>query len=112
MLVVRKNEFSGIDFDTRNVVIFPPEQICLTNQNLGFDFSFKFNTITKFVSSDSDIVPDTTLLTDNIGLFKSKFWAKTPNFTIRLSRGNTSTAVQRQDIYPIFPQVVLSSLSQ
>jgi len=108
MLVVRKNEFSGIDFDTRTVVIFPPEQICLTSQNLGFDFSFKLNTVTKFVSNDSDVVPNMTLLTDNIGLFKSKFWAKNPNFTIRLSKGIATNAVQRQDIYPIFPQVVLS----
>jgi len=104
MLAVRKNEFSGVDFDTRALIIFPPEQICLTNQNLGFDFSFKFNTATKFVSNDSDIVPNTTLLTDGIGLFKSRFWARNPNFTIRLSRSNVATNVQRQDIYPIFPR--------
>lgn len=106
MLVVRKNEFSTIDFDTRALIIFPPEQICSKSQNLGFDFSFKFNTLTKYVSNDSDIVPNTTLLTDNIGLFKSKFWTKSPNFTIRLSKNNISTAVARQDIYPIFPQAL------
>jgi len=106
MLVVRKNEFTGTDFDTRALVIFSPEQICLTTQNLGFDFSFKFNTLTKFVSNDSDIVPNVTLLTDTIGLFKSKFWTRTPNFTVRLSKANISNAVQRQDIYPIFPQAV------
>lgn len=104
MLVVRKNEYSGIDFDTRALIVFPPEQICLTSQNLGFDFSFKFNTVTKFVSNDSDIVPNTTLLTDTIGLFKSKFWARSPNFTVRLSKSNISNGVARQDIYPIFPQ--------
>ena len=106
MLAVRKNEFNGVDFDTRVLIVFPPDQICLTSQNLGFDFSFKLNTTTKFVSNDSDILPSVTLLTDSIGLFKSKFWSKTPNFTIRLSKSNISTAVQRQDIYPIFPQLV------
>lgn len=103
MLVVRKNEFSGIDFDTRVLVVFPPEQICL-NTRLDFDFSFNINTLTKFVSNNSDVVPSVTLLKDDIGLFKSKFWAKFPNFSIRLSENNTSTIVQRQDISQIFPQ--------
>lgn len=106
MLVVRKNEFNEVDFDTRALVVFPSDQICLTSQNLGFDFSFNFNTITKFVSNDSDILPSVTLLTDSIGLFKSRFWSNNPDFTIRLSKSNTSNSVQRQDIYPIFPQLV------
>jgi hypothetical protein len=107
MLVVRKNEVSGLDFDTRAMVVFPPDQICLGIQNLGFDFSFRLNTVTEIVSNDLDIVPGLVLLTDNIGLFKSKFWAQNPNFNIRLSKSNVSTAVQRQDIYPIFPQAVV-----
>lgn len=106
MLVVRKNEFSGVDFDTRALIVFPPEQICSTSQNLSFDFSFKFNTVTNYVSNDSDIVANTILLTDNIGLFKSKFWAKFPNFTVRLSKSDILTSVARQDIHSIFPKII------
>jgi hypothetical protein len=104
MLVVRKNEFSGIDFDTRVLITFPSEQICLNTRNLDFDLSFSLNTLTNFVSNDSDVVPNTTLLKDDIGLFKSKFWARSPNFLIRLSKSTTLTNVQRQDISQIFPR--------
>lgn len=110
MLAVRKNEATGLDFDARTMVVFPPDQICLGIQNLGFDFSFRLNTVTKIVSNDLDIVPGLVLLTDNIGLFKSKFWAQNPDFNIRLSKSNVSTAVQRQDIYPIFPQAVVQGV--
>lgn len=104
MLVVRKNEATGLDYDTRSMTVFPPDQLCSGSQNLGFDFSFSINTATKFVGNDLEIVPSSVLLTDNIGLFKSKFWTKNPKFNIRLSKSDVATAVQRQDIYPIFPQ--------
>lgn len=103
MLVVRKNEASGLDFDTRAMVVFPYDQICLPTQNLEFDFSFRLNTVTKFINNDSDIVPEIVLLTDNIGLFKSSFWTRTPNFNVRLSKSSLSKSVARQDISSIFP---------
>jgi hypothetical protein len=110
MLVVRKNEASGLDYDSRMMIVFPPDQVCSGIQNLGFDFSFSLNTVTEFVSNDMDIVPTLVLLTDNIGLFKSKFWTQNPKFNIRLSKSNVSTVVQRQDIYPIFPQAVVQGV--
>jgi hypothetical protein len=112
MLVVRKNESTGLDFDTRAMVVFPPDLVCSGIQNLGFDFSFSINTMTKFVSNDLDIVPTSVLLTDNIGLFKSRSFAKTPKFNIRLSKSDVLAVVQRQDIYPIFPQAQVQVVTQ
>lgn len=104
MLAVRKLEMSGFDLDTRVMIVFPPDQICAGIQNLGFDFSFNLNTVTNYVSNDLDIVASTVLLTDKIGLFKSKFWTQNPDYITRLSKSDVSNSVQRQDIRPIFPE--------
>lgn len=105
ILVVRKNESSNYDLDTRVIIMFPPDQICSNLQNLDFDFGFKINIITNFVSNDLEVSPDSVLKTDGIGIFKSKFWSKNPNFNIRLSKNNSSNAVERQSINSIFPSI-------
>lgn len=106
MLAVRENQSSKLDFDTRLMLVFPPEQICSGTSNLGFDFSFNMNTVTKFVNSSLGVVPNIILLMDNVGLFASKYWATNPNLNIRLSQSSSPIIVQRQDISSIFPTVV------
>lgn len=103
MLAVKKNETTGFDTDTRLFMAFPPDLICDSISNLEFDFSFSLNTLTKFVDNDYNVAPNMVLLTDSIGLFKSKFWSKNPNFNIRLSKNKDNISVQRQNIRPIFP---------
>ena len=109
ILIVRHNASIGTDFDTRLVIVFPPEQICNDNsQNFSFDFSFKVNTVTDFVSNDLNIALDEIILTDNIGLFKSKSWIKNPFLRINLTKNNSPIETQYQDIYSIFPKPVKS----
>lgn len=103
MLATRKNLTTGMDFDTRIMIVFPAEQICLETDDLGFDFNFRLDTRRIFVKTELDIVVDVRLLYDNIGLFKSRFWVNTPDLRIRLSPNEQIEAVERQDIKPIFP---------
>lgn len=103
MLAVRKNEFTGLEIDTRSLLIFPPDEICKITQNLGFDFSFTLNTSTKLVTNDFNISASTTLLNDKIGLFKSKYWIRNPNLNFRLSRNDSPITLSRQDLSGILP---------
>lgn len=103
MLAVRKNEASGFDSDTRVLLVFPPDQICTGTQNLGFDFAFNLNTITKFVTNDYNTSPSMVLLNDKINLFKSAYWAKNPELIFRLSRNDVLSDLLIQDISRIRP---------
>lgn len=102
----RANLDTGIDFETRCIVIFPPGILCDSTQNLNFDFSFDLNTKTNLVTNNLDIIPNTILLTDQIGLFKSNYWKLNPNLSFRFSKKNRLNETKRQNIYPIFPQTV------
>ena len=108
-LIVRKNQNSGINFDTRFLVVFPPDNMCDNPQNnLGFNFSFSTNTATDLVTNSFNIVPHLVLLTDNIGLFNSSYWSQSPNLNITLSQNKASPkTLPRQNIYPIFPQAAI-----
>jgi hypothetical protein len=98
MLVVRKNLSTGLMHNTRSYVVFPPDQICNSSQNLGFDFSFTVNTATLAITSDFNVGADVSLLVDKIGLFRSSYWTQNPNFSIRLSKNIANQVSQRQTI--------------
>ena len=98
MLVVRKNLLTGLMHNTRYYIVFPPEQICNSSQNLGFDFSFSVNTSTLAISTGFNVGADVNLLVDKIGLFRSAYWTQNPNFSIRLSKNITKQVSQRQTI--------------
>lgn len=103
MLAVRKNEINNSDFDTRILLVFPPDQICIGTQNLGFDFSFNLNAFTKFVTNDYNTSPSLVLLNDKINLFKSNYWTKNPEIIFRLSRSDVLSNLLVQDISSILP---------
>lgn len=104
MLIVRKNLVSNLDSDTRLLITFPPEGICTKNSE-EFDFSFNYNTRTNFVRNGLNLVPNLTLLNDNIGVFSSKFWSKNPNILLRMSSDVRDFNIERQNIISIFPSV-------
>ena len=108
MLCVRKN--SELTLDTRFSTTFPADQICLDIQNLEFNFSFVLNTLTESVITGDNIGANTILMTDNIGLFKSKFWANNPEFNVILSKSGTVVTESLQDISPIFPKTSIISI--
>jgi len=94
LLIVRKNDDTGQEYDTRYFVIFPPDPVCSSIQNLNFDFIFSFNLTNKSVSNNFNITATDFLLTDNISFFKSAFWAKNPNLSIKFSKKTTALTTQ------------------
>lgn len=104
MSVLRKNLLTGMDFDTRLLVTFPPGQICANADILGLDFEFSYNTQRGTVTTDTGVVPDVVLLYDNIGMFKSQQWVNNPDFELRIAQTVPGTGFTTQDISPIFPE--------
>lgn len=103
MLVTRKNINTGIDFDTRLLVLFPSEQICVSADRDGLDFSFQYDILRNVISTRQNLVIDVVTLYDNIGLFKSKYW-KTNKFNVRISEDLFVDALDKKDISFIVPQ--------
>lgn len=103
LTVVRKNLTTGIDFDTRLLILFPADDFCASIRNFSDDFVFRLDTKTNYVLSDGLVVPQSVLLYDKIGMFKSSYWAQNPALTIRMSRTSEGVKVDRKDISGIFP---------
>lgn len=103
--VVRKNLQTGESKDTRLLVTFPPNQLCVNSLTQGFDFKFGFNTQHLTSGSlDKTIVADSTLLYDSIGMFRSRAWVERPNVLIEVSQNSVPIGFTQQDISSIFPQ--------
>jgi hypothetical protein len=100
--VLRKNLTNGEDYDSRLLIIFPSDSICLDNQT--FDFGFDFNTQKVFVKTDFDMKVDVRLLYDKIGLFKSNFWRENPLLSLNISENTNTNSFEVQDIASIFPK--------
>jgi hypothetical protein len=104
LYIKKKNLVTGMDFDSRVLLAFPAVEICKAAERVGLDFSFAFDTSTRFVNAEFDIVVDVRLLYDNIGLFKSDAWLADPDLLINISQDGLSEEILRQDIKPIFPK--------
>lgn len=102
--VVRKNLLTGMDFDTRILLAFPPSTVCANADTQGLDFEFTFNTRNMSVTTTRNVVPDVVLLYDNIGLFKSQGWVTNPNLKIRVAQTIPAPGFITQDISSIFPE--------
>lgn len=103
LTVVRKNLVTGIDFDTRILILFPADDFCASIRNFADDFVFQLDTKTTYVSTDRLVVPQSVLLYDKIGLFKSTYWTANPSLRIRMSSSSTLVTTDRKDISGIFP---------
>lgn len=102
LLMTRRNIDTGIDFDTRLVILFPSEDICLSADRDGLDFSFQYDTKKNYVYTRENLVVDMITLYDNIGLFKSKYWL-TNRFKVRISEDLFQDALNKTDISFILP---------
>ena len=103
-MFVNRTIKNGINYNTRMLTVFPSEQICLNLQNLNSNFNFQYNVSTNYIENELGIISNFAILTDNIGIFKSKFWNQNPNFNVTLSQNNVLTQIPKKDIYSIFPQ--------
>lgn len=82
--------------------MFPSEDICLSADRDGLDFSFQYDTKKNYVYTRENLVVDVTTLYDNIGLFKSKYWL-TNRFKVRISEDLFQDALNKTDISFILP---------
>ena len=103
LLVTKRNITTNLDFDTRLLLLFPSEDICLTADRDGFDFSFQFDTKRKVVSTRQNLIVDVINLYDNIGLFKSTYWT-TNKLNIRISEDYVEENLNKQDVTFIIPE--------
>lgn len=94
---------NGQEFDTRLMLAFPPDVLCAAATRRGFDFTFTVNTQSNLVSTNFPMDVQIHLIHDEIGLFKSKFWANNPLLKFRISEFAQPSLVERMDIKPIFP---------
>ena len=104
MIAVRKNLFTGVDYDTRLVVMFNSIDFCESIRNFNNDFSFNFNVKTNYINSDQGIIPINILLYDQIGIFKSDYWLANPNLTFTLSAISSKVKREIKDISNILPR--------
>lgn len=93
----------NIDFNTNISITFPPKDLCLSINNLYFDFSFDLNTLTQYVRNDFTTVTDYVIMSDNIGLFKDAEWKSNPWLNLRLSRNTSRPLLQTLELSPIIP---------
>ena len=103
MLFTKKNINTGIDFDTRLFILFPSEDICVSADRDGLNFSFQYDTLRNSIYTRQNLVVDVMTLYDNIGLFKSKYW-KTNKLNIRISEDYFEDKIAKKDISFIVPE--------
>jgi len=103
LLITRKNINTGLDFDTRLLLLFPSEAICITADRDGLDFPFQFDTRRQTVNTRQNIVVDVINLYDNIGLFKTSYW-NTNNLSLRISEDFIVDNLNKKDITFIVPE--------
>jgi len=103
LLFTRRNTTTNLDFDTRLLILFPSEEICLTADRDGLDFSFQFDTRRQTVSTRENIFVNVVNLYDNIGLFKNNYWFSN-KLNIRISEDYVKDNLNKTDITFIIPE--------
>lgn len=99
----RRDLTTGDDFDTRILLAFPFNSVCLPTEVLRF--AFTINTQLEEVTiSPSSFYVDSFIFQDGIGLFKGKDWMKNPNLIFNISEITPAVSTLRYDIESIIPQ--------
>ena len=98
MTVRKKNLNTGEDFDTKLLVSFDPSTICRRDRDLVFSLSMNAIFKTATISPEASI--QDSILYDNIGLFKTKFWNENSDVIFNISEVGTSRGITRVDLAP------------
>lgn len=104
--ILRKSLLTVEDSETKIVVVFPSADLCGAVRNFRDDLQFSLNTQTGFITITPAMTPQTSVLYDGIGLFKSKYWSANPNLKLRISTSSTFATVAREDLTFILPNSV------
>ena len=92
--VVQSNQYES--FNSRVIVSFPPDSSCFYNNDLKFSMNIdtKFN----FITIDPDLLVSQFVVSDSIGLFKTKEWQNDPSLYIKISQGRLDRTITTQDL--------------
>lgn len=92
--VVQSNQYES--FNSRIIVSFPPDSSCFYNNDLKFSMNIdtKFN----FITIDPDLLVSQFVISDSIGLFKTKEWQNNPSLYIKISQGRLDRTIATQDL--------------
>lgn len=112
ILITKRNLTTNQSSDTRVLVYLSSDPICDIIRNFQQDLIFTINVRTSNLISINNIVAESILITDNIGIFSSTYWATNPNLEIRISAVDTTTTVNTIDIYPIFPLGTVTTINE
>lgn len=89
------------DMETRILVYLPVSPECSTTSDLSI--KFLINTLTGAIDTSPSFIIESPVITDEIGLFKNKYWQANPNLLINLSEQTSEIMIPRFDISTIFP---------
>lgn len=89
---LQKNLSSLEDYDTRILVAFIPDRVCL---NGDFNAAITIDTSQNIVSVTPDSVVYQQLLYDNIGLFKNDYWTLNPDILVQISQTGIPDPIPR-----------------
>lgn len=102
--VLRANENTGLNFDTRIVTYFDPEPLATYFNRNGVDLNLSLNPKSKVLNIlSSNAVAQEVSLFDGIGLFNPSVWG-TKDFQFRLKLVGAFSQTPGYDIFPIFPK--------
>jgi hypothetical protein len=88
----QKNLSTLEDYDTRILVAFIPDRICL---NGNFNAAITIDTVQNLVSVTPTSTVYQQLLYDNIGLFKNDYWTLNPDIVIQISQTGVPAPIPR-----------------
>lgn len=89
---LQKNLSTLEDYDTRILVAFIPDRVCL---NGDFNAEITIDTSQNIVSVTPDSVVYQQLLYDNIGLFKNDYWTLNPDILVQISQTGIPDPIPR-----------------
>ncbi len=102
MYMENKNLTSNLDFDTRILVAFPSQGVCIGELKLNWGFNINTSSL-DITTTNSSVFVDYKILQDGIGLFKSQSWIDDPILGLGISQLTNSGLTNTFDIRPIFP---------
>lgn len=104
--VTRKNNYTNVVYDSRIMILLPSIDTCNFIRNFYTDLNISLNTKTNYILNDAQVVPDTVILYDKIGMFATTYWNKNPEILLRFSRQNMEIKYDRRNIGSLFPKAV------
>lgn len=104
IFIQKTNLFQNIDFYSRVILAIPANLPCLEDD---INISIKYHVQSKFgtITPSGNFVFE--LLTDEIGLFKNKYWLSNPYLNLAVNENVDVLNVTKYDIKPIFPSAIL-----